>query len=366
MRNESEIGRRVRRLLARRRWVLFLRTLLGTASVLSFLLAACFFAAVAFASEFFAGWRSTEVLLLGLAVLGASWALTAVAAGLWSLLVRLGPVYTAKCLDDRYGFKDQVASALDLADVEREFACAVRERAGRMTGESKPREVFPFGFPKLTILSLAAVALLVIAAVVLFREDLSAAQMQRDIAELSELLRRFAQDREKEARTEEEKELLKRLKELSERLKKEDITKKDALEEAARLNKALAQKQQELLMKGLDLRKAAEELAKCKDTKPIAEELERRSVKGAAQKTKELADAVKDRKALKENKEFEDLSQAYDRAAPYMGPFRAGSERTARASKFYERDATAEELKKLAEQMKQDAEAAELSEMLQG
>jgi len=365
--NDSKVIKKyVKKLLGRRKRLRFLQVCLAVGNILSFALALVLLAIAALAPESFAGWTRMEVFSLGLAGLGASWAAAALIATLVALMSSFDSIITAKRLDDRYGFKDQVASALDLAGVEREFACAVRGQACEMVKNSKPREVFPFGLPRLIVLSAVALVLLLVASTMVFDEDLSAAQMRKDIAALSEKLRRYADERRKEARTDEEKEILERLKKLAEQLKKKEITKKKALEQAASLRKALGKKQQELSMKGLDLRKAAEALSKCKDTKPIARELLRRSVKGAADETKKLSKAIKDLKTLKENLEFEKLSEAFRNAAPHMGPFSGTSKKIARASKFYERGPTADELKKLAEQMKRDAKAAELNDLLQG
>ncbi len=364
--SKSAVKKRIRGLLRRRRRLLFVRTALKTGSAVSFLLACVLFAAAAIQGSFLAGWTRSEVFLLGLFILVVSWAVATVAAGIYAFLTHLDPIMTAKSLDDRYGFKDQVASALDLSGVDREFAHAAGERANQLLASTRPREVFPFSLPRMAALTAAAVILLTLAATILFDADLSASQMREDISALADRLRRYALEREKEARTKEERDVLKRLKKLADQLKKKEITKKKALEEAAALRKALGKKHQELSMKGFNLRKAAEALAKCKDTRPIAKELLRRNVRGAADSTKELADAVKGRKALKENTEFEKLSEAFHNAAPYMGPLRSTSQRIARASRFYERDTTSRELNNLARQMKQDAEAAQLSDLLQG
>jgi hypothetical protein len=369
-RNDSTIKKCVHALLARRRRLRFLRVSLVTGSVLSFLLALALLAFVVLRPVSFTGWARTEIITLGLAGLGGGWVFAIVAGGISALLTRFDSIGTAKCLDDRYGYKDQVASAFALADVDREFAIAARERAQEMVKSSKPREVFPLplssGIPRLAALTAVALILLIIASSLLFKEDLSAAEMRKGITALARKLRRYAVAREKEARTDEEKEILERLKRLAEQLKKKKITKKEALEQAASLRKALGKKAQKLSMKGLDLRKAAEALSKCKDTKPIARELRRRSVKGAAHETRKLSEAIAGRKTLRENLEFEKLSDAFRKAAPHMGPFGDTSRKVARASKFYERGLTAEELKKLAEQLKRDAKAAELSDLLQG
>ncbi len=362
------VGRCVADLVRRKKNVIFARTLLAAGTALSFLAGAVFLAAVLlFPAAFNAGavpWTGIEILLMVLAAFGAAWAAALLVAIVRTIFAGQDTLRAAKHLDDCYALKDQVASAVDLAKVDRRFAVEAGKRAVRLVDGKDARAVFPLRIPRAAALAAVAAVLFVLGAVFYFPPAKAVEKPLPGITDLAEKLRRFALNREKEARSNEEKEIIKKLKKLAQELKKKKTTKKKALEEVARLKKMLGKKAQELRMKGMNLRKIADALDKSKHTRPAAKQFRKRNVKKAADSLGELSKQIHDRDALKENREFKELSGAFQEASRHMGPFRRSAEKVSDAAKFFERQKTARELEQLSKGLAKNAEAAELSDML--
>lgn len=360
MKNNTETAKCVSSLVRRRRGLRFWRTFIAAGSVTTALAGG----GAAVLAQTDPELTLSEIMVPAILLFSGCWVLAFLAGAASTFLMRVDEVALAKRLDDCYGTRDQVASALDLADSGSEASCFICARAEKLVEGRDVSKVFPFRTPRAAWLGVLGVALFALALVLTAGRTVQAFEKPPEIDELAKKLERFVEKREKTSLSDKEKEVLKKLKKLAEELKKKKISKKQALEAVSTLKKSLGKDAKQFKFKGMDLRKIAEALSRSKDTKPAAKQFEKRDVKRAADKLSELSDEVKFGKALKTNPEFEKLSEAFREASEHMGPFRKMSEDVSRSARFLKRGETSEGLKNLSKSMKQNAEAMELSDML--
>lgn len=363
MNERNDIREYINKLIARKKKVLAVRAFLLFGGTASFLAALAFFLLVWFRASMFEEIPEDDAIKLIAALFSLVWVSAAIVALFRSVFYRPDIVALSKCLDDKCGYKDQVSSAVDLMAVDRLFAEAARERAGRLVNDADLKKVYPMRIPRLAALLIPALIMFLLAPMFMER-DLSAAEIGKNIAEIGKQLRRFADEQEKKELTKEEKEVLEKIKRLAEQLKQKKISKKEALEALSDLKKQLAKKQEELPIKGFNLRKAAEALEKCPDTAPVAREFKRCDVKKGALEMKNLASDIGNSTALLKNEEFENMSDAFKDAAQHMGPFSNAAKQVSDSAKYYERNKTAQNLDALSRALTEKSEALELSEML--
>jgi hypothetical protein len=164
--NNEPLEQCVASLGARKRKLLFACTALVTGAVLSLALGALMLSSVLLAPSVFTGWTRAGLCVLALVLFGGSWIIALGIGAACALFSRSRGVALAKRLDDHYDLKDQTASAVDLAGVDRELAQFAVTRANTLVKEKDASEVFPFRLPRAALFAVVSVVLFAVAVMV--------------------------------------------------------------------------------------------------------------------------------------------------------------------------------------------------------
>jgi hypothetical protein len=247
-----------------------------------------------------------STLWLLLLLLGVAGVIAVVAA----LLIPVDPVVIAKRYDDKAGTKDLLSSSLELADTNDAFVRAVHEDAcaKASAGGLPARDVFPTQVPREArwlpypaLCCAAALLFLFFTSSTPPRRPPSAAEMEARMSgaqALQDIRERILKDQPSEL----DSERLRRLKELEDLLKNEQINRKDALAELAKLASQLDKERQELEGKKLAAEKNATKLAKGEDLKDAQRDMEGGKYREAAAKVeKKIKELQKKLDELKKN-----------------------------------------------------------------
>lgn len=246
---------------------------------------------------------STLLALVGLLVAAA------VVAAIAAALVPVDPVAIAKRYDDAAGTKDLLSSSLEL-DGDDAFVRTVHEDACANVSAAGPtaRQVFPTEVPRearwLPYPALgcaAALLFLFFTSSTPIKLPPSAAEMQAresGAQTLQDIRERILREKPSEL----DSERLRRLKELEDLLKNEQVNRKDALAELAKLASQLDKERQELEGKKLAAEKNATKLAKGEDLKDAQRDMEGGKYREAAAKVeKKIKELQKKLDELKKN-----------------------------------------------------------------
>ena len=233
------------------------------------------------AAAWWLGLQTTLVVaaaVLGAAVLGAA---------VFAAWRRVDLIAVAKRYDDTVGTKDLVSSALELED-RGQFAELVRSEAATATGRATAREIYPQRLPRETRwlpVPLAGIALALLIPILtapaprLPAPDWLAA-VDRAAALLEDLKRRpdlgNAVDTER----------LKQLQALADQLRREGLSKKDALAEIAKLAAQLDKERRDLEAKKLQVEQKAARLASGEENADAKQDIDGGRYREAANKVK--------------------------------------------------------------------------------
>ncbi len=222
-------------------------------------------------------------------------ALTVAVAAIWALAAPVDEVAIAKRYDDAIRSQDLLSSALELDPTrtderQRAFVTAVHEDASLAAGRDV-RDLFPVQWPRFARFTwvplLVAGLAMVFWAVQTIRSmpvpepplsqgALAAAASLEDLlkdTEHADVSNLTAQD-------------IERLKNLADQLKREQVSRRDALAEVARLASQLDKEREELERKAMAVQKNAARLATGEDSKDAQDDMQAGRYREAAQKVK--------------------------------------------------------------------------------
>ena len=233
-------------------------------------------------AAFWLGWQWT---LVGA---GAAALVAAAAALIAQAMVPVDLVAVAKRYDDKVGTVDLLSSALELEGGA--FATVVREEAQRATGKAGADELYPAQMPREVRWLPAPIA---VAALTLLLPILLAPKPAGPSAEelaaralAAEQIQKLLSAREKDPLSKADQHQLEGLKNLAERLKQEDASKKQALAELAKLQSQLDKERQELESKKLEIEKNSAKLSAGEDAKDAKRDMDAGRYREAANKVK--------------------------------------------------------------------------------
>ena len=245
-----------------------------------------------------------------LLALGALLVVAVAVAAIAAMLIPVDPVVIAKRYDDKAGTQDLLSSSLELQDGNDPFVRAVHEDACANVAGIGPRarDVFPTEVPRearwLPYPALGCAAALLFLFLTSSTPDTappSVAEMDARVTG-AQTLQDIRERILKENPSELDSERLRRLKELEDLLKNEQVNRKDALAELAKLASQLDKERQELEGKKLVAEKNATKLAKGEDLKDAQRDMEGGKYREAAAKVeKKIKELQKKLDELKKN-----------------------------------------------------------------
>jgi hypothetical protein len=157
--------------------------------------------------------------------------------------------------------------------------------------------------------------------------------------------------------TADEQELQKELEKLAEKLQ-QNPDKKDALKDIARLTDQIEKQQKAISAKEMSLRKAAKALAKSAALKQLASQMKEGQYQEASQELQAIADKMQNGELSPDAEEFEKLAEDLDKLAKETEADQELSkecQNSANAAAKMNKDELAKALKKMSEQMKNNA-----------
>lgn len=286
----------------------------------------------------------------------------AIGGALLGLLLPTPALHLARSLDRSSGTQDRFASALELTSHPRQDRVRlVREDALRRVKGTPTSAVFPIRMPR--ELRWTPIALAAISLAFLFGPGptVEAAPPTPEIsaAEWAALHEEFSRELEQlpQPRTDEERELFRRLDELAELLEQRP-DKKEALEALARLKRDIEEQQRSLADHDLPLRSAARNL-KSKPLEELAGALREGEIARAASDLEALARLVQDKTNALTAEDFQELTEDLQLLSDELRPNEALSsacQQCAGAAASMNRDALARALAEFAKQLRKNAE----------
>ena len=258
-------------------------------------------------------------------VAGAVLAAALLGALMAAALVPVDPIAVAKRYDDVAGTKDLLSSSLGLANrpldggvgSEARFVQAVHEDARRATGLVGAERLYPLQAPRearLLPLPAAAITVALLWPVLMASRPPQPTLAEREALErgaqtLLDVLQRHRAD----ALGDMDLERQKRIQDLIDRLKREDMGKRDSLAEIAKLASQLDQERKDLEQKKLQVEKNATKLTSGEDAKDARSDMDAGRYREAAnklkKKVKELEKLLEEAKKKMDKLAIEKLQQ---------------------------------------------------------
>lgn len=161
-----------------------------------------------------------------------------------------------------------------------------------------------------------------------------------------------------EPRTDEEKELLDKLKKLADLLDRQPL-KKDALEQIARLRSELEKRRENMPGRSLAMRSAARNIRSSSALKPFASQLSQGNYQKAADALKALADKLRKNAQAMSAEEFEAAASDFDRLAADLSSHEElghACKDCAKAAESMNRDKLAEALEKFSKELERNSD----------
>jgi len=236
-------------------------------------------------------------------LIGALLAASLVTGLLGGLLSRPSNTALAKEFDDQAGLADRVSSAVGLERASGAMVEALREDARAAAARLVPAEVVPLRVPREGYW--LPVPVLLFAGAVLLggafsgereRDPLLKETIEQQLSKLDELISEERGKRESERR----RDLIEELEKLRLKLRPEEMEKKEALEEVAKLREQMEQQREEDREKERELKQKLDELSPGQKDDKLEQALNRGDYSEALKRLKELQDELK--KKIEEQK----------------------------------------------------------------
>ncbi|TET32330.1 MAG: hypothetical protein E3J72_19930 [Planctomycetota bacterium] len=270
----------------------------------------------------------------------------------------------AKAFDDVFGLSDHVSSAMELRGADRPFAEAVCNRADILATGKDPCEVFPVRVPRTLWLAVPGFIFLVLLPFLAGQRIMPPDLSYRATSEVGKHLGDFARGLNQSAESEQQKKLIKNLEELAKELEHKKMTRRDALAKIAKAISQLKAKAKTLKPTGINLERAAEELARAKEMEKAARLMKQSRVKAAAKEISKTAEGIKGRRLLSRNQDFEKMTEAFNKARRHLGRLKRRAKEVSKATSNYDRDKTARELDKFARELSEAAEQVSMEDLI--
>jgi predicted transcriptional regulator len=312
--NEQSIERSVERLRRRSFFVGFMRE---EAKFLFF-----GFAAAALASAAWVGiswWKTGSPSTPPLIAFGAgAAAIATIVAFLCAAVRRPRTIDVAKAWDDFSGAKDRMSSAIELHASEGAMATILREDAARAAAGVEPRRVYPVRMPRVGLWIPVPLAIFVLCAFLpgwLRAETPRNPHFEHTVGSQANAIKNYVAKEKGKELTKQRKEMLERLERLASDLTRDNMKKKDALAEIAKLMEQMKKDKNEEEAKKKELEKLLKSLQVNDKTKNLNEDMNNGNYDDAAKKVDEMIE--KQNEEIKKKREAgakpEDLKNLEDK-----------------------------------------------------